>query len=239
LTFNNTQILLVGTLALVLITGLASPAFADENGIREAPEVAVYVDESITSAVAVSPNGPWYEFLFTDIGVDAGACSINCTPSSGLNSVYAPDSPWTFECPAEGCWLTVTDAFLNGDEFEIFDNSVSIGNTSEVAPTGICEPDETDPEDCLIDNNSSSGMFVLGPGSHSITIQPTISPFKLGAAYFKIETHESTVAGELLSLDSSALVISGLTSSAVWMIPTLVGITGAGLYLVKLRANRD
>jgi len=44
------------------------------------------------------------------------------------------------------------------------------------------------------------------------------------------------VAGELLSIDSSALVIGGLASSAVWMIPTFAGIAGAGIYLVKLRA---
>jgi len=50
---------------------------------------------------------------------------------------------------------------------------------------------------------------------------------------------EKPVAGELLSLDSSSLVVAGLTSSAVWMIPTVAGIAGAGLYLVKLRANRD
>ena len=50
---------------------------------------------------------------------------------------------------------------------------------------------------------------------------------------------DSPVAGDLLSLDSSALVIGGLTSSAVWMIPAVAGITGAGIYLVKTRANRD
>jgi len=50
---------------------------------------------------------------------------------------------------------------------------------------------------------------------------------------------DTPVAGELLSLDSSALVIAGLTGSAAWMIPAVAGIAGAGIYLVKLRANRD
>jgi len=54
-----------------------------------------------------------------------------------------------------------------------------------------------------------------------------------------METCPQLVAGEILSIDSSALVVAGLTSSAVWMIPTLAGIAGAGVYLVKLRANRD
>lgn len=47
------------------------------------------------------------------------------------------------------------------------------------------------------------------------------------------------VAGELLSLDSSALVIAGLTGSAVWMIPAVAGLAGAGVYLIKFRTNRD
>ena len=50
---------------------------------------------------------------------------------------------------------------------------------------------------------------------------------------------DKVVAGELLSLDTSALVIAGLTGSAVWMISTVAGIAGAGIYLVKFRSNRD
>jgi hypothetical protein len=46
------------------------------------------------------------------------------------------------------------------------------------------------------------------------------------------------VAGELLSLDSSALVIAGL-SSMIWMVPAVAGVVGAGVYLIKLRNNRD
>jgi hypothetical protein len=49
----------------------------------------------------------------------------------------------------------------------------------------------------------------------------------------------TVVAGELLSIDSSALVIAGLTGSAVWMIPTVASIAGAGIYLIKTRTNRD
>ncbi len=43
------------------------------------------------------------------------------------------------------------------------------------------------------------------------------------------------VAGELLPLDSTALFIGGLTSMSVWMIPTVLGLAGAGVYLVKFR----
>jgi len=47
------------------------------------------------------------------------------------------------------------------------------------------------------------------------------------------------VAGELLPIDSSALMIAGLTSMSVWMVPAVAGLAGVGVYLVKFRANRD
>jgi len=43
------------------------------------------------------------------------------------------------------------------------------------------------------------------------------------------------VAGELLPIMSSALVIAGVSTIAVWMIPTVLGLAGAGVYLVKFR----
>ena len=52
------------------------------------------------------------------------------------------------------------------------------------------------------------------------------------------EIPETPVAGELLSLDSSALVVAGLTSSMAWMIPAVAGVASAGIYLVKFRARK-
>ena len=45
------------------------------------------------------------------------------------------------------------------------------------------------------------------------------------------------VAGELLPLDSSALMIAGLTSMTVWMVPAVLGLAGVGVYLVKFRKH--
>jgi hypothetical protein len=50
---------------------------------------------------------------------------------------------------------------------------------------------------------------------------------------------EEQVAGELLSLDTSALVIAGLTSMSVWMVPAVASIAGVAVYLVKFRANKE
>jgi len=53
--------------------------------------------------------------------------------------------------------------------------------------------------------------------------------------FFLLTGLVNQVAGELLPLDNSALMIAGLTSMTVWMIPTVIGLAGAGVYLVKFR----
>jgi len=46
-----------------------------------------------------------------------------------------------------------------------------------------------------------------------------------------------TVAGELLPIMSSALIIAGVSTIAIWMVPAVVGLAGAGVYLIKFRAR--
>ena len=56
-----------------------------------------------------------------------------------------------------------------------------------------------------------------------------------GTAKITLEVNPpQPVAGELLSLDSSALIVTGL-SSMIWMVPAVAGVVGAGVYLVKFR----
>ena len=58
------------------------------------------------------------------------------------------------------------------------------------------------------------------------------------------EIHDATledlikVGGQLLSIDSAALLLAGLQSSAIWMAPVMAGIAGAGVYFVRARMNK-
>jgi hypothetical protein len=69
-----------------------------------------------------------------------------------------------------------------------------------------------------------------------------VSSIFLGTAIFEqtiIVTVPPQVAGELLPLDSTALLIGGLSSMSVFMIPAVAGIAGAAVYLVKYRDNKE
>jgi len=47
------------------------------------------------------------------------------------------------------------------------------------------------------------------------------------------------VGGELIPIDSTALVLAGLQTSAIWMLPVLAGAAGVGAYYIKTRMNKD
>ena len=47
------------------------------------------------------------------------------------------------------------------------------------------------------------------------------------------------VGGELLPISTTALFLAGLNSIAVWMVPALAGLAGAGVYIVNRRKSEN
>jgi len=45
------------------------------------------------------------------------------------------------------------------------------------------------------------------------------------------------VGGEFLPIDSTALFVSGIQTSAVWILPAVAGLVGTGYYLIRFRAK--
>ncbi len=182
---------LVGFLSVpALAQQPAAPAAApQQNGTTDRPQTPGTA--RMAPAGPVSISGPWNEFSFGAAGSFAKGCAPadssapGCGPSSAGNSHFAGPPPWTFVAPSDGVTLTVTDAFLKGDSFEILDSGVSIGTTSAV-PTASASCG-SDPAVCVNDPTVSHGVFNLGPGPHSITIRAHTSPFGTGAAYFRVD----------------------------------------------------
>jgi hypothetical protein len=93
--------------------------------------------------------------------------SLNATNQEGA---------WTFTS-AVPISLKITDAYVLGDRFRIFDFGAQIGTTSVPAASG---PSTDDFATAFAGGVYSSGTFFLAPGSHSITIN-TISGLDSGA----------------------------------------------------------
>ena len=47
------------------------------------------------------------------------------------------------------------------------------------------------------------------------------------------------VGGEFLPIDNTALMLAGLQSSAIWMLPALAGIAGVGAYFIRTRMTKE
>jgi hypothetical protein len=79
----------------------------------------------------------------------------------------------------------VTDAFIYGDAFNIFDFGAPLFSTPPALGTGGA-PCGSDPEACFADPFMSHEGYSMSAGAHSITIVPYQSPFSGGAAYFDL-----------------------------------------------------
>jgi len=56
---------------------------------------------------------------------------------------------------------------------------------------------------------------------------------------FCIPPDDDIIGGEFLPIDSTALLLAGLQSSAIWMLPLLAGAAGVGAYYIKTRMNKE
>jgi len=47
------------------------------------------------------------------------------------------------------------------------------------------------------------------------------------------------VGGEFLPIDSTALLLAGFQTSAIWILPAVAGLAGTGYYLIRFRAKQE
>ncbi len=241
--------ILLSISALVLVAvimgfGSITPVIAQVDGSSGLSDTPIAGQEKAAGPVPI--DGTWFEWSFFNFPIISSfGCPpadpfapFPCTPSTGTPTVFADIPPYTFTCPASGCTLTVTDAFNQGDEFEVFDGVGSIGTTSVVTHPLIetlCAPNLTDPEDCLLDADSSSGVFPLAAGAHDITFLPTFVQSDAGAAYFKVlaQIVQPPVGGTMIPIDTTALLLVGAQTTSAWLIPVIVVAIGFAILIAR------
>lgn len=97
----------------------------------------------------------------------------------------ASGNPYTFTTPPEGATLKVTDAYLAGDQFEVYRDAISLGQTPWVSTGG----DWTDDPDVAYSNPVwSSGSWSLPGGEAiSINIYTITNPYDYGTGYLRVD----------------------------------------------------
>ena len=157
--------------SLLFMSLSCSFANGETEGLSEASNNRIHRGlGSITNKVN---SGTWLEFESDAV---VGSLAYGCDPVSSYCSVSSNSeaigvnntSPWSF---TSSCWtqLTVMEGYSSGDSiFEVFDNGVSLGNTSQGTTGYDCEED---PSVCWGDTKVGKGQWTLAPGSHSIQIK--------------------------------------------------------------------
>jgi len=185
LIFNNTQKLLAGVLALVLVAGMTSPAFAGPGG----PQCEMIIGQSTSADIGPNENLTIGKAIVCEVEpigaqpVDESQCNQIGIFVAGLASTPIP-----------------------------FENRLDLLETIHNESLG------TDEGHCEI--------------IWEVSFVDSFPPVQITQ---ELWLNQPKVAGELLPLDSTALMIAGLTSMSAWMIPTVLGLAGAGVYLVKFR----
>jgi YVTN family beta-propeller protein len=173
--------------------------------------------------------GIFYEFGFTAAGVPVTGCDPAdpagpfCIPSGGTPTTFLDASPWTFQAPSAGAILTVTDAFLAGDRFQVFDFGSSLGLTSVPAGGADCGDD---PVTCLSTPGIGNGTFSLAAGNHSLTLTPTLG--NGGAGYLRVDAVPEPATWLLLGAGIGAM---WLIRSRRWGL-LLVACLAIGIFIL-------
>jgi len=241
LIFNNTQKLLAGVLALVLVAGMTSPAFAQvacftgpttldvlfngnciiagdkrfDNWSLEQKIGDYDLSNVIVSPVTDDPNNPGLRFNTDNLVVQSTFESFDVQYDISTLSGEPRIKDFSME-------LTLFDGQTELD-IQLQQNYLVPPIQILVDPTKTFDEGFFDPTNTMRVNLSVN----VGGGGNPVSLQEFV------ALYSQIP--EQQVAGELLPLDSTALFLAGIQSMTVWMVPAVAGLAGAGVYLVKFR----
>jgi len=206
------------------IANCANPAYT----AAESTQIANWVNDG-GALLLLNDNaacGPPTHPITTALGETANVGSFDATFNSGTN--WDPTNPSTL-------WNGVTSwVYLSGSDYQ---PSVDTVATDGVFPSG-------DP--IVIAKEIGDGCALIMGESDWTTdlflfiIQADNQILALNTLLFLNECIKpDIVGGELLPIDSTALMLAGLQSSAIWMLPVLAGIAGTGFYLIKFRTNKE
>jgi len=87
--------------------------------------------------------------------------------------------------------------------------------------------------------NIGDSFFNLGIFQNSGTINGVFSDEFEGGVLESISSICGVVGGELLAIDSTALVLAGLQTSAIWMLPVLAGVAGSAFGILYIKSRRN
>ena len=249
-TRNNSQKLLLSSLALVLVAGLVVPASAQsdaniDDAVQPAalPPVATPLADEITIAFAplAGPNGTPYAGHNENGYV---VTSISGTWQEAFN--VGNPIPSIFHLTGNGPQAGVNIEKQGGGFFDLVSIDVGTGGGSSTTMDVTCTAKN---QGNVVGNQvfQYSGnvfqTFVLGAGFSNIdSVDCTASNFVTSSVNldnFVLTMHGVTVGGTFVPIDSTALILAGAQTNAVWIMSALavIGSIAFGALYITSKKN--
>ncbi len=245
--------LLAGTLALVLIAGLGSPAFAQfgtgsgtpgpsgttsVTTTQQANLLCTLVDfEGVGDLNPVGTIGDatfsanTIGFVDSDAGGTCTGCANEPSPDTVAIDLLGP-SPMTVTLANPAVQVSFFYSAFQAGTVDFLDGGGGVLATIPLPATPLVAGDpnpQTAPSFVQVSHNAGF------PNIESVVI--TENPLFLVIDDF--EFCNTSVGGELLPIDSTALVLAGLQTSAIWMLPVLAGVAGSAFGILYIKSRRN
>lgn len=140
--------------------------------------------------------------------VSAQATTLNVGDDWTYFSFGGEGSSWsdTFEFTlTDTAVLKVTDAYLSGDQFAVYNFGSLLGLTSVPGSTG--DQIGSDYSAAFADSRWSSGAYVLGAGTYQISGTTVLSPFGSGGAGIQLAPVPEPETYALMGMGLTALMV--------------------------------
>ncbi len=177
---------------------------------------------AVSDAAALSFGGKIYVFG----GIDAAGIQLDLVQiydiatNSWSAGAVMPTPRASLSAGMCGSQMHLMGGLGNIVTHEVYNPITNSWSPDTVLPTGVSE----------VQGVSAGGkIYLIGSGA-----------FGLSGSTNQIWTCAvNVIGGELLPIDSTALMLAGLQSSAIWMLPVLAGVAGVGAFYIKTRMNKD
>jgi len=266
--------LLAGTLAIVLISGLGTPAFA--GIVIEEPGGETITFNFEMTVTEINP-------LFIDFGLstqqvevgdlitgsytfDADMPDLDGFPGTGVyfhDQVRINVDGTIFESPAPFSDVIVVGDDVGVDFYIVEEFNLQNSDNEDLNAFFFFELD--DENETVFDNDSLpltppdlsefefnfaiveifEGDFSNGsPTSLFFSPEDFVQQQGEGIQFIGQITSltlqvDPPVGGEFLPIDSTALMLAGLQSSAIWMLPVLAGVAGSAFGVLYIKSRRN
>jgi len=183
---------------------------ADQNSVLGAALVVIYKDDSASTVTTV---------LVDDGHIVRTNFEIMSHTMTGFSVSDVP--------------ISATTSFIVGD-------SQAAGISDETFETNIVG-DASAPNGPRFHTNTANVLAFVSAGmtEADLTIESASDCLTWIVQVFDFSVEKLVVGGEFLEVDTTSLVIAGLQTSAIWMLPVLAGAVGVSAYYIKTRMNKD